>query len=87
MARKPTLGAAGSAVLRARKGADALAAATQQAPAARAERWKVITARLTLDDYRWLRQQAHNASMDTGLRADASAVIRRLIRDAQRAER
>lgn len=45
--------------------------------------WKVISLRVSLDDYRWLRQQAHEASMQTGHRADASALIRRLVAEAR----
>jgi hypothetical protein len=49
--------------------------------------WKVITVRLGLDDYRWLRQQAHEASMQTGHRADASALLRRLVAEARSRQR
>lgn len=52
-------------------------------PASEAAAWKVITVRLSLDDYRWLRQQAHEASMQTGHRADASALLRRLVAEAR----
>lgn len=52
-------------------------------PAPEPNAWKVITVRLSLDDYRWLRQQAHEASMQTGHRADASALLRRLVAEAR----
>lgn len=65
----------------ARLGQAHLAGATTPAPEPTA--WKVITVRLSLDDYRWLRQQAHEASMQTGHRADASALLRRLVAEAR----
>lgn len=56
-------------------------------PAPETTAWKVITVRLSLDDYRWLRQQAHEASMQTGHRADASALLRRLVAEARSRQR
>jgi hypothetical protein len=86
------LGDAGTTILRGRTGGEALGTVmAAPAPPASASRWgkgrnqagfKVTTIRLMPDEWVWLRQQALAHAMESGTVADASAIVRGLVRAA-----